>query len=313
MNIKKLLIGTAASAVMLGSVITASFAASQVVYDSIPTPTPGNVPSVGFEATSTSEFGGQIGLASTERTDPKVTILMSSWGCESGTWYSGNCVTTVGATFNHPITINVYNVNLDNTVGSLITTKTESFDMPYRPSADPSCIGGDAGKWSNGTTCYNGKAFPISFDLAGTTLPDKVIVSVAYNTSHYGNSPIGTQACNLTPQGCPYDSLNVGTSTTSTVGTALPTADDAYQNSTWSGAYCDNGVGGTGTFRLDAGCWTGFIPAIRVEANPPVVGPPTDKNACKNGGWQTFNNPSFKNQGACVSYITSNEKAGKRN
>lgn len=30
--------------------------------------------------------------------------------------------------------------------------------------------------------------------------------------------------------------------------------------------------------------------------------PPTDKNQCKNGGWKTFNNPPFKNQGACVSY-----------
>ena len=44
-----------------------------------------------------------------------------------------------------------------------------------------------------------------------------------------------------------------------------------------------------------------------------VVGPPTDKNQCKNGGWQTFNNPSFKNQGQCVSYVQSNERAGKRN
>ena len=40
---------------------------------------------------------------------------------------------------------------------------------------------------------------------------------------------------------------------------------------------------------------------------------PTDKNQCKNGGWQTFSNPTFKNQGACVSYVVSNEHAGKRN
>jgi len=44
-----------------------------------------------------------------------------------------------------------------------------------------------------------------------------------------------------------------------------------------------------------------------------TVGPPTNKNECKNGGWETFNNPSFKNQGACVSYVQSNESAGKRN
>jgi hypothetical protein len=35
----------------------------------------------------------------------------------------------------------------------------------------------------------------------------------------------------------------------------------------------------------------------------PLVGPPTSKAQCKKGGWKTFNNPSFKNQGQCVSYV----------
>ncbi len=35
----------------------------------------------------------------------------------------------------------------------------------------------------------------------------------------------------------------------------------------------------------------------------PLVGPPTLVSQCKNNGWQTFNNPSFANQGACVSYV----------
>jgi hypothetical protein len=35
------------------------------------------------------------------------------------------------------------------------------------------------------------------------------------------------------------------------------------------------------------------------------VGPPTSKDACKHGGWKTFNHPSFKNQGQCVSYVAS--------
>jgi hypothetical protein len=30
--------------------------------------------------------------------------------------------------------------------------------------------------------------------------------------------------------------------------------------------------------------------------------PPADKDECKKGGWATFNNPSFRNQGDCVSY-----------
>jgi hypothetical protein len=39
-----------------------------------------------------------------------------------------------------------------------------------------------------------------------------------------------------------------------------------------------------------------------------LVGPPTSKDECKNGGWQTFNNPTFKNQGDCVSYVANGGK-----
>lgn len=310
MNIKKILVSSAVGALMLGATIVPAFAATSVVYNNVPNPIPGNVPSVGFEATSTSEWGGQMQLDGTNRVDPTVTVLMSSWACQSGTWNGGDCLTTSGATFTHPVTLNVYNVGTSDSVGTLITSKTESFAMPYRPSADSiNCTDGNAGKWSDGTTCYNGKAFTISFDFTGTTLPNKVIIGVAYNTSNYGSSPIGTAACGTN---CPYDSLNVGTNPTPSVGIALPTVDDAYLNSSWSGAYCD-GTLGTGTFRLDAGCWTGYLPAIKIEANPALVLAPTNKDQCKNDGWKTFNNPTFKNQGACVSYVVSNDNAGKRN
>jgi hypothetical protein len=42
----------------------------------------------------------------------------------------------------------------------------------------------------------------------------------------------------------------------------------------------------------------------------PLVGPPTSKEQCKNGGWATFNNPSFKNQGQCVSYVNHHDGKG---
>jgi hypothetical protein len=35
----------------------------------------------------------------------------------------------------------------------------------------------------------------------------------------------------------------------------------------------------------------------------PLVGPPTDKEQCKKDGWRQFNNPVFKNQGDCVSFV----------
>lgn len=39
---------------------------------------------------------------------------------------------------------------------------------------------------------------------------------------------------------------------------------------------------------------------------------PDNKDQCKNDGWKTFYSPVFKNQGSCVSYVESNEHAGKR-
>lgn len=52
--------------------------------------------------------------------------------------------------------------------------------------------------------------------------------------------------------------------------------------------------GAEGDERFD---WTRF------EVLP--VPPPQSKAECKNGGWETFNDPAFKNQGDCVSFVVS--------
>jgi hypothetical protein len=47
---------------------------------------------------------------------------------------------------------------------------------------------------------------------------------------------------------------------------------------------------------------TSIFPVI---VPPVLVGPPIDKNQCKNDGWKLFNHPTFKNQGTCVSLVVS--------
>ena len=78
------------------------------VYDSIGA-VPGNVASVGFEATSTSEFGDRVQVGPGSRQLSSVTVLMSSWACETGGWTGPTpCATTPGATFTHPLTLTLY-------------------------------------------------------------------------------------------------------------------------------------------------------------------------------------------------------------
>src|SRR3954462_1942061 len=53
-----------------------------------------------------------------------------------------------------------------------------------------------------------------------------------------------------------------------------------------------------------------FNGVLQVPAVQPV-GPPTSKNDCKHGGWKHFDNPHFKNQGQCVSYVAHHAHHGK--
>ena len=203
------------------------------------------------------------------------------------------------------MTLNIYTAG-SPTPGSQITTVTQNITVPYRPSADnTNCTGANAGRWYSNGTCFNGLAVNVVFDFSSlnVVLPNSVVYGIEYNTTHFGPNPIGTAACTSTTQGCPYDSLNIALSPVVTVGTK-PFFNTVYQNSPFAAAYCDNGLAGTGTFRLDSptsACWVGFVPAARFLA----ANPPNNKDDCKNGGWQTRtdnNGNPFKNQGQCVSF-----------
>jgi hypothetical protein len=242
------------AALLPASAVAAS--PTEVIYNSIPAPLPGNVPSQAFEATSTSEFGGAVQLAAPSKATTKITVAMSSWACQSGGAEDGSCVSTMGAKFEWPVTLHVYAVGVGGTVGTQVAGLTKTFKMPYRPSASTKC---NTGGWYRMGQCYHGKLFKIAFVLKGVTLPSQSIVAVAYNTSDYGAEPTHCTGANA----CPYDSLNVGVTGAASTG-SQPLPEDAFLSSTWGGAYCDNGVGGTGSFRLDAGCWSGYQPEIEI-------------------------------------------------
>lgn len=220
------------------------------VFDTIPAALPPNLPSQAFQAQQTAEFGDHITLApGTGRHAVSATVVMVTW---STTAYS------------HPITLNLYG----ESAGQLIElgTRTQTFDIPARPAAEPTCPdtgygAGFAWKAEDGR-CYNGLAFEISFDLSGidTPLPDSLVYGIAYDTGTWGNQPIGETG--------PYDSLNVAVigdghevaSTQPAIG-ADPEPDTVLRDY-WR--FDPAPAGYTGL--VPEGGWTGYAPAFELLA-----------------------------------------------
>jgi hypothetical protein len=182
------------------------------IYDSTITPTPPNVPSIGYEATSVYQLGAEITPVSSTAPLSTVVVDLSSWACETGSWQSG-CTTTPGATFPASITFNIY------TPGNTATpeyTDTQTFNIPYRPTSDSGTnCSGDNTAWYDATTlaCYHGLETPITFNFApqGIVLSGPVVYGIEFSTSDYG--PNATPGLNETQ---PVDSLNVALDTEST-------------------------------------------------------------------------------------------------
>jgi hypothetical protein len=232
--------------------LTAGAASAEVIYNNIPSPLPGNFASIGFAATSSTQFGGEIEVAGTARKNPSVTVVMSSWACQSGNWSADNCSTPTKKTFKEPVTIKIYEVGELNVP---IATKTKSFKMPYRPSAEPvHCSGEYAGTWYDAESgeCFNGKAFPITFKVKLQRVPKKAIVTVSYPTTSV-----------------PSQSLNVAVSEPSekTLSLGADPTQELFLDSSSSDMYCE-GATDVGTFGGSEGnCWEGYQPVVALNAN----------------------------------------------
>jgi hypothetical protein len=309
MRVKTLIVSGISAFLLIGALpFTALAVSTATVYDAIPATLPPNVASLGFQATSTSQFGDRIVLGGTDRKLNSVTVTMSNWALFAD--YSNDSRYSANSTsWSHPITLNIYGTQLDanGVPTTLLASKTITATIPWRPAADPiNCPTKDSPGYAYkyqaipgapDTNCYNGYAFNLTFDMSSlpVMLPNDVIVGVAYNTQSYGAEPLGANG--------PYNSLNVAVP----VGqTALVGADFDTDATYWDTVYPGYNAG----FRSDSG-WgadgTGTV-ALRLSVKS------QSKEDCKNSGWTTMTNPSngdkpFKNQGDCVSYYASNGKA----
>lgn len=238
-------------------------AMAQTVYDSIPNPVPPSQVSYGFQAYSLRELGDHVQFApSTSRNLKSISVNMVNWACENGT--AATCTTTPGAAFAQPLEIMVYAVDHSTATpqaGALLASQLQTFQIPFRPSADPVC--GSGGQWFSSVSglCHNGYSVPVKFDFApGIVLPDEVIWSIRYNTQTWGYSPTGV--------GGPYDSLNVGLSPAATVGTDVdPLGFFVYSQYPDPVEFCAVTLG---VFTNATGCQGGYVPAAEIEMMEPA-------------------------------------------
>ncbi len=268
MHIRPLVAGLLTAVAVLGLTAASASAASiphSVLYTSTD-PGVGNIPSVGVEAYGFNQIGDEVLLRRVAKIK-SVAVQLSSWACQSGGWNTGDCVTTPGATFKTPITLNLYKASStdssmgETTPGALIATVTRTFTIPYRPSASSHCTGAQAGEWfKNGQGCFNGLAHTIGFTLTGlkTKLPTDVVWGVSYNSDTSGPEPIGTPS--------PTDSLNVG------LAPVVRAGHERFPGGIfWDTRFAGNSCGSpfvTGDFNLDnaGGCWAGDVPAVQFNA-----------------------------------------------
>ncbi|MFZ1085228.1 MAG: PEP-CTERM sorting domain-containing protein [Terracidiphilus sp.] len=235
-----------------------AFGDDVVLYNNLPNPLPPNLPSQAYEAQATSEFGGLIQLADGGSTYAQLeaTVVLSdqsylaNWSSE----INGTTITADGFTL--PLTLTLYGVGANDSVGGVIATENlPNAFIPWRP--DPTAGCGNGYLASDGL-CHSGSLVPIDFSFTDITLPNQIIFGLAFNTTDYGAGATGVQG--------PYDSLNFALAETPPSVGSNPLPDTAYVNSTNPDDYGTD-TGNIGSFGQGTG-WSPYSPAVEFSTTP---------------------------------------------
>ena len=162
--------------------------ALETVFDNTPAVLPLSYSSISFAAHRINGLGNYVTLAGGARRLKSCEITLVNWAraAQFPTIAAAN-----PAGYIHPVTAAVFAVTPDEQL-VFLTDVTRNVLIPWRPDFLP-----------NGQPYpFNGTAFRASFDFPEViNLPERILISVEYNTSVAGFVPIGVPG--------PYDQLNV--------------------------------------------------------------------------------------------------------
>ncbi len=247
----------------------------EVVYSNRPAD-PHGLPVAVFESFAISEFGGEVQLAGSNRSDPTVSVLMASYACQHG--QGAGCRTSPGATFTWPLTLELYRAGPHDSRGPLLGRVTKRFQIPYRPSARRGC---PDERWTVGfgARCEFAQLHYVSFSFPKLTLTSRVILGLEFETEDYGTEPVGKPG--------PYNLLGVAVAAHyvcrhrvghgdclagaySNAATASPQVgwdpfpDQVYLNTNYAPLPCG---GLAGSFGVTGPCWTHEQPVVEIRAS----------------------------------------------
>ncbi len=149
---------------------------------------------------------------------------------------------------------------------------------------------------------YNASgAYTVNFNYLGSDYGHDVNLTQdnAGNLTGNGGSPVGANVYtwvitsgSVSGSNISFQANYTATADAVTPQTTMLVTGTIAPNGSMSGTWSDNYQGGfrTGTWTSASGAAALLVPT---------------KDTCKNNGWKAFINPSFKNQGDCVSSVVS--------
>jgi hypothetical protein len=171
--------------VMVTNVAAAGAAPARPVYNNLNT-VPAMVNGATDEDTYSAApfefpFGGMVEFSHRPGVIKSLTADVDSFTCEHGEYQFENCYTgRPGKKFAYELTANIYEVGAENAEGLLVTSSTERFKLPYRPTTNVKCPVTPEGKGFGANCDVGGYLAKVTFKhfAPAAVLPEKAIITI---------------------------------------------------------------------------------------------------------------------------------------